>query len=198
MTRTQIINYLIRKNQAESYLEIGVREPQGNFNDILCENKVAVDPVPLGEGILPLTSDEFFKQNLITFDVIFIDGLHEEKQVLKDIINSLAVLNEGGYIVCHDMSPTTELMQIVPIQTDGAWTGDCWKAWVQLRATRNDLSMFVVDTDFGVGIIRKGKQKRLALENLSLNYNDLEANRKEWLNLITVQEFYELSDSNQI
>jgi hypothetical protein len=96
------------------------------------------------------------------------------------------------------MSPTTELMQIVPIQTDGAWTGDCWKAWVQLRATRNDLSMFVVDTDFGVGIIRKGKQKRLALENLSLNYNDLEANRKEWLNLITVQEFYELSDSNQI
>jgi hypothetical protein len=196
MTRTEIINHLIRKVKGTSYLEIGVREPQGNYNHILCENKIAVDPVPLGEGILPLTSDEFFKQNLITYDVIFIDGLHEEEQVMKDIVNSLKVLNEGGYIICHDMSPTTELMQRVPIETNEAWTGDCWKAWVKLRSSRKDLSMFVVDTDFGVGIIKKGKQKCLSLGDLTLNYNNLEANRTEWLNLISIQEFYELSNSN--
>lgn len=198
MTRTEIINHLIRKVKGTSYLEIGVREPQGNYNHILCENKVAIDPVPLGEGILPLTSDEFFKENLITYDVIFIDGLHEEEQVMRDIINSLEVLNEGGYVICHDMSPTTELMQRVPMETNGAWTGDCWKAWVRLRSSRKDLSMFVVDTDFGVGIIKKGKQKCLSLGDLSLNYNNLEANRTEWLNLISIQKFYELSDSNQI
>lgn len=198
MTRTEIINHLICKVKGTSYLEIGVREPHGNYNHIVCENKVAVDPVPLGEGILPLTSDEFFKQNLLTYDVVFIDGLHEEEQVVKDIINSLEVLNEGGYVVCHDMSPTTELMQRVPIETSGAWTGDCWKAWVKLRSSRKDLSMFVVDTDFGVGIIKKGKQKCLSLGDLSLNYNNLEANRTEWLNLISIQKFYELSDSNEI
>jgi hypothetical protein len=196
MTRTEIINYLIRKVKGTSYLEIGVREPQGNYNHILCENKVAVDPVPLGEGILPLTSDEFFKQNLITYDVIFIDGLHEEEQVMKDILNSLKVLNEGGYVVCHDMSPTTELMQRVPIETDGAWTGDCWKAWVKLRSSRKDLNMSVVDTDFGVGIIKKGTQKCLSLENLSLDYSNLDINREKWLNLISIQKFYELSNSN--
>jgi len=196
MTRTEIINYLIQKVKGTSYLEIGVREPQGNYNQIVCENKIAVDPVPLEEGIIPLTSDEFFKQNLITYDVIFIDGLHEEEQVMRDIINSLKVLNEGGYVICHDMSPTTELMQKVPIETDEAWTGDCWKAWVKLRSSRKDLSMFVIDTDFGVGVIKKGKQKCLSLEDLSLNYSNLEVNRKEWLNLISTQEFYELSNSN--
>jgi len=112
MTRTDIINSLIGKIEAKSYLEIGVREPEGNYNKIVCENKVAVDPVPLGPGIIALTSDAFFKQNESMFDVIFIDGLHVADQVERDIINSLAVLNPGGYIICHDMNPTEELRVI--------------------------------------------------------------------------------------
>ena len=192
MTRTEIINRLIKKIEAKAYLEIGVREPEGNFNSIACENKVAVDPVPLSNMVLPLTSDQFFEQNNSTFDVIFIDGLHEEKQVMKDILNSLEVLNEGGYVICHDMNPTTEEMQIVPIETDGAWTGDCWKAWVRLRATREDLSMAVIDTDFGVGVIKKGTQKCLSAKNLTLNYSNLELNREKWLNLISIEQSYEL------
>jgi hypothetical protein len=192
MTRTEIINYLIKEIKAKSYLEIGVRESKGNFDLVECEDKIAVDPVPLSAGILPLTSDQFFEQNNSTFDFIFIDGLHEEEQVMKDILNSLKVLNEGGYIVCHDMNPTTEEMQLVPMQTDEAWTGDCWKAWVRLRSTRKDLNMAVVDTDFGVGIIKKGTQKCLSLKDLNLSYNNLDANREEWLNLISIEQFYEL------
>ncbi len=88
MTRTDIINHLIKKIEAKSYLEIGVREPEGNFNHIQCDKKVAVDPVPLGQGIIALTSDAFFKQNESMFDVIFIDGLHVADQVERDIINS--------------------------------------------------------------------------------------------------------------
>lgn len=189
MTRTQIINQLIVKIGAKCYLEIGVREPQGNYNFIECKNKVAIDPVPLSPEILPLTSDQFFERNTSTFDIIFIDGLHEEEQVMRDILNSLKVLNKGGYIICHDMNPTTEAMQLVPIQTDGAWTGDCWKAWVKLRCTRDDLDMVVLDTDFGVGIIKKGSQKCLSIEDLPLIYNNLEIHRKEWLNLIPVESY---------
>lgn len=192
MTRTDIINHLIEKIDAKSYLEIGVREPEGNYNKIVCENKVAVDPVPLGQGIIALTSDAFFKQNTETFDIIFIDGLHVADQVERDIINSLAVLNPGGYIVCHDMNPTEELMQMVPIQTNGAWTGDCWKAWVKLRSEREDLSMFVLDTDYGVGVIKKGEQEVISLDGLKLTYSNLVANRTEWLNLINSNMLYEL------
>lgn len=192
MTRTEIINHLIKKIEAESYLEIGVREPQGNYNSIVSKNKVAVDPVPLGPGIIALTSDAFFEQNETMFDVIFIDGLHVANQVEKDILNSLAVLNPGGYIICHDMNPTEELMQKVPIETTGAWTGDCWKAWVKLRSERDDLNMFVLDTDYGVGVIQKGYQEIISLNGLELTYNNLVSNRKDWLNLIDANLLYEL------
>lgn len=192
MTRTTIINRIINRIGAKSYLEIGVREPEGNFNKIICDKKVAVDPVPLGPGIIPLTSDAFFAQNTDTYDVIFIDGLHVAEQVERDILNSLEVLTPGGYIICHDMSPTTEIMQRVPIETTGAWTGDCWKAWINLRSSREDLTMYVVDTDYGVGIITKGSQETLSLGNTPITYSNLEVNRVDWLNLITVEQFYEL------
>lgn len=192
MTRTEIINHLIKKIEAESYLEIGVREPEGNFNKIECKNKIAVDPVPLAPGIMALTSDAFFKQNESMFDVIFIDGLHVADQVERDIINSLAVLNPGGYIICHDMNPTEELMQKVPIETTGAWTGDCWKAWVKLRSERDDLSMFVLNTDYGVGVIQRGYQETISLHGLKLTYDNLVLNRENWLNLINPNMLYEL------
>ena len=53
-----------------------------------------------------MTSDEFFAQNEGSFDVVFIDGLHEYAQVRADAINALAVLSERGYIAlfmicCH-------------------------------------------------------------------------------------------------
>jgi hypothetical protein len=191
MTRTDIINFLAKKINANSYLEIGVREPTGNFNHIDCVSKVAVDPNPLDPVVLPITSDEFFSTNTSKFDIIFIDGLHHANQVEMDINNSLKILNEGGYIICHDMNPTTELMQIIPIQTESEWTGDCWRAWIKLRSTNPKLNMEVVDTDFGVGIISVGKQKLLKLSNKNPTYDEFVSNKKEWLNLITVNQFYE-------
>ena len=109
-----------------------------------------------------------------------------------DINNSLKILNEGGYIICHDMNPTTELMQIVPIQTESEWTGDCWRAWIKLKSTNPKLNMEEVDTDFGVGIISVGKQKLLKLSNKNPTYDEFVSNKKEWLNLITVNQFYEI------
>lgn len=191
MTRTEIINHLIIKIKGNSYLEIGVREPAGNFLNINCDNKIAVDPFPLSPSVLSMTSDEFFAQNKLIFDVIFIDGLHHSDQVEKDINNSLKVLNKNGYIICHDMNPTTELMQKVPIQTDSEWTGDCWKAWIKIRSTNPNLNMEVVNTDFGVGIISFGNQKLLKLINENPTYHEFNLNRKEWLNLISIDEFNE-------
>jgi len=190
MTRTQIINSIAKKINAQSYLEIGTREGK-NFDAINIEYKVGVDPDENSKANFRCTSDEFFAYyNDLKFDIIFIDGLHEHEQVSRDILNSLDCLIDGGYIICHDMNPTSELMQRVPRESK-CWTGDCWKAWADLRLFRDDLSMFVVDCDYGVGVITKGHQKCLERpHNIQWDYNKhLAVDREEILNLINVNQF---------
>jgi tetratricopeptide (TPR) repeat protein len=106
---------------------------------------------------------------------------------LRDINNSLDILNDGGYIICHDMNPEKEEHQIVPFQ-GGTWNGDCWKAFVQLRQEKNDLEMYVVNTDYGCGIITKGKQDLLTIDE-EITFKNFNKNRKKWLHLIEVSEF---------
>ena len=188
MTRTEIIQKLINKIDAKSYLEIGMG-PGKNFNAITCDKKVCVDPTPTVPVTFSLTSDEFFEQNNDKFDVVFIDGLHWSEQVYKDIINSLELLNEGGYIICHDMNPHSEFIQRYPQpKKESEWTGDCWKAWVKLRSERNDLNMFVVDTDYGCGVITKGKQKKIKIDT-ELTWELLNSKRSELLYLISADQF---------
>lgn len=188
--RTDIIKHLIEKINAKKYLEIGVSTGE-NLEKINCSYKIGVDPNPNSPANFHITSDEFFEKNQEKFDVIFIDGLHHSNQVLRDILNSLDILNEGGYIVCHDMNPVEEEYQIVPFREGTTyWTGDCWKAFVELRKTRTDLNMFVVNSDFGCGIIQKGSQNKIIVED-ELTYQNFAKNRKEWLNLIEVEEFYD-------
>jgi len=196
--RHEVIQALINKIEAKSYLEIGIGNAKG-FKKRKCSHKVSVDPCVsdgaklLKESDMPtykMESDKFFAQNKESFDVIFIDGLHIADQVKKDIINSLNFLNHGGFIVCHDMSPITKDMQSVPKANVGpGWTGDCWKAWVNIRSHNPNLKMFVVDTDLGCGVIQRGAQELLDLKGLELTYENLNRNRKEWLNLISVEDF---------
>ena len=188
MTRTEIIQSLINKRQGKKYLEIGMG-PGLNFADIQCDYKICVDPTPTVPVTFSLTSDAFFEQNNETFDVIFIDGLHWSEQVYKDIVNSLMVLNDNGVIICHDMNPHSEIIQRFPQAIpESEWTGDCWKAWVKLKSERNDLDMCVVDTDYGCGIITKGKQNLINFGK-ELTWELLNNNRKELLNLISIETF---------
>jgi SAM-dependent methyltransferase len=187
MNRTDIINSLIEKIGAQKYLEIGVSAGD-NFRKVNCVYKVGVDPEIATPATIHTTSDEFFKNNKETFDVIFIDGLHHANQVYRDITNSLQVLTPGGYIVCHDMNPEKEEHQIIPF-TGGTWNGDCWKSFVQFRRERDDLEMFVVDTDYGCGVITMGQQEKLDVPVHMINYQNFNLNRKRWLNLISVSEF---------
>lgn len=186
LTRTEIINHFIKTHSYKTYLEIGCQRDV-NFNAIEIGYKIGVDP-EMG-GTHRMTSDQFFEQNVEKFDIIFIDGLHEYSQVYKDVQNALKVLNEGGVIICHDCNPTTEVMQKVPREVR-EWTGDCWKAFVRLRHERDDLEMRVIDTDYGVGIIRKGKQ--IKLETFVDTYQEFMLNKKKLLNLVSEKEFKQL------
>jgi hypothetical protein len=199
--RWDLINYLIEQNQFLNYLEIGVNDGLC-IRKIVAEHKDGVDPFPGSElgGMevpeinYPISSDDFFifiKGHDIKYDVIFIDGLHHSTQVDKDILNSLNHLVDNGFIVLHDCNPPEYVNQVVP-RISGTWNGDVWKSVAKIRCTQPNLSVDVVDTDWGVGIVRLGKQELYTKESLDkcLDYNYFDNNREELLNIISVDEFY--------
>ena len=49
-----------------------------------------------------MTSDTFFKNNSISFDLIYIDGSHYGPDVYKDSVNSFKILNQKGHIIFDD------------------------------------------------------------------------------------------------
>lgn len=168
--RSDVINYLIRKRGYRSYLEIGLDHPDSNYNHINCLRKESVDPYldpepwlkdqmignqlpPFIEEVLThrMTSDEYFNSHSDTFDIIFIDGLHEEVQAGRDIVNSLSRLNPGGIVVIHDCLPLYEVNSVYPRTTDW-FNGTTWKALIQ---TSIDLGIYfrTVDTNDGIGLI---------------------------------------------
>jgi hypothetical protein len=188
MERCDVINYLINKYNYKSFLEIGTGP--GTFPRIICEEKFGVDPDPATNPTYLMTSDQFFAENHRKFDIIFIDGLHHEEQVTRDILNSLQCLNRNGTIVVHDCFPKSEIAQRVPREVEW-WNGDVWKAWMKFRIY--PYKMFVVNEDEGCGIIRNdGNSQKTFKPLLPLTYNNLVINAKEWLNLISWEEFKEL------
>ena len=49
------------------------------------------------------TSDSFFLNNKLLFDIIYIDGLHTYEACSKDLLNSFKFLNVEGYIMIDDV-----------------------------------------------------------------------------------------------
>ena len=196
MKRTDIINILIQKYGYKSYLEVGTQDPTSNFDLITTECKVSVDPFPRGEVTFVGTSDEYFESidENSKFDIIFIDGLHHDDQVLRDIENSLNHLSENGTIVCHDCLPTTEDMQARD-DHGREWTGDVWKAIAELRVERIDLDIKVVDTDYGCGIIRRGTNIPYETTANYKSYYHYSTNKRNMLNVISAEQFIQWANS---
>lgn len=191
MKRTDIINHIVKKYNYKRYLEIGVRNPSDNFDKIIIEHKDGVDPA--GKCNHPMTSDDFFNTLDIKtkYDLIFIDGLHLDYQVEKDIKNSLNHLNDDGTIIMHDCNPIEEEHQVEEYIVGKTWNGTTWKAYAKYRMINPNLNMYVINTDHGVGIIQRGTQV-LFPKSETLNYKLLNDNRIELLKLISVEKFLTL------
>ena len=147
--RIELIKYMIENKNYKKYLEIGCHNDEV-FNKISIE-KIGVDPV--SGGNFRGTSDEFFKKNKSNFDCIFIDGLHEYKQVKRDILNSIKFLENDGIIILHDCLPPSIDRQRVP-RTRYTWNGDVWKAIVEVR-TWSHVDTYTILSYQGLGIIQK-------------------------------------------
>ena len=145
--RYDIINHY--KAEKNTYLEIGI-EYGYTFNNIQISNKIGVDPDPKMNlnNIVKMTSDDFFATNKQTFDIIFIDGMHQIEYVLRDFNNSINCLNDKGIIFLDDVLPVNEREQHkVPIKhayENGIlkyrepWTGDVWKFLYYLLKSYSD------------------------------------------------------------
>ncbi|QER41301.1 methyltransferase domain-containing protein [Thermodesulfobacterium sp. TA1] len=215
LERTTIIQHLINKFGFKTYLEIGV-EMGMNFFQIDAELKLAVDPkfvIPGGvkdtekEKFFTMTSDEFFanppKEILERgLDIVLIDGLHTYEQSLRDVENCLKYLNPNGVIVMHDCLPDSPATAMPTLEEarkhpdfKGNWTGDVYKTIIHLRATREDLFVAVVNTDWGVGLVKRGvPEDKLSIspENIKkMTYHDFAKEKEKLLNLKPVSWFFE-------
>ncbi|MDF1642992.1 MAG: class I SAM-dependent methyltransferase [Pseudomonadales bacterium] len=209
-SRTEIINHLLSKATKETtYLEIGVRDPSDNFDHIIADKKFSVDPgVEFLENPVDfkMTSDEFFDlladgkilSPSIKFDVIFIDGLHLAEQVDKDIENAMRYIKDDGFIVLHDCNPPTEWharenYRFQQSPAGGYWNGTTWKAFLKWRYN-SSIQSCCIDSDWGVGILSKthliGQSTNRT--NHFFEFDDFNANRDEYLNLISFSELKNL------
>lgn len=246
MNKTIIIQEIVKKLKAKTYLEIGVFKGE-NFLQIRTPIRIAIDPCliitktqkliealknkyffirnrsSLGsfsifDKYYEMTSNRFFKTKTDLLeknrlDVVLVDGSHSFEQSYIDVLNSLKYLNDNGFIVMHDCNPTSELMAYpveyienedsfekarkkIGIENIKYWSGDVWKSIVALKATRDDLSITVLNCDFGVGIIRKGKNKNkidVTYDEIkNLDYNYLDKNRKAVLTLKEPRYLYKI------
>jgi hypothetical protein len=167
MRKHEIINLFIRKFNYKSYLEIGVLDGN-NFVNIDCPRKDCVDPTKRFSSLnYEMTSDEFFERNRDkTYDVIFIDGHHDSEYVHRDINNALRQLNNGGTIFVHDCLPPTKEASIkYHDKITWCWCGDGYKVIRSIVKDYGDkLQCSVVNTDWGVGIIRKKNEDIVRVE----------------------------------
>jgi len=162
------------------------------------------------EKIFRKTSDDFFKTHSRMLkrhgiDVSFIDGLHTYEQALRDVINCLKYLKPKGLVLMHDCNPTDEIAAFPAAGIEevaamkipgwsGGWNGDVWKAIVHLRSLRDDLNVFVLDCDNGIGVVsRERASERLAYSEQQIrkmDYTFLESNRKHLLGLRSPESFF--------
>jgi len=177
------------------YLEIGC-DQNDVFNSIpvIHSNKIGVDPNSGGSH--KMTSDDFFKQNDKSFDVIFIDGLHTYEQTQKDIINSLKILNTNGVIFIHDLLPVDKIDADRTRYLPG-WSGDVWKVAVELSQSEG-LDFKIVNIDTGVGILKKNEnyEYKKILEIKNKNFDDFYDKYLDQLSIISSLEAFNFIDTN--
>ena len=136
-----------------TYLEVGVfRGTTLEAADV--PFRVGVDPVPqfdtnlLPAGVIFFSgdSDTYFDQldTRVKFDLVYLDGLHEWKQTLRDLAHSLEHTHAYSLILLDDVQPVNALSSVPDMDTSLSaqrnqgvtteeWQGDVYKVLVYLQ-----------------------------------------------------------------
>ena len=149
LRRDQVIQSYLDLFDHANYLEIGVFSGD-TFHAVRAAAKVAVDPRfridpedrEAGATYCEITSNEYFAELPAhvhsLFHVIFLDGLHTFEQTLRDLLNAIQILRQGGVIVIDDVWPNsypaslTDWQEIAAVKeatgvSDQFWMGDVYR-----------------------------------------------------------------------
>lgn len=183
------INALAQQLGAHRYLEIGVAAAT-TFRDIKISERTAVDPNFLFDPnelaneftrLMPITSDEFFATESIfpPYDIVFIDGLHNFEQVVRDFSNAILRTHRQSVIILDDTIPgdvyssfqdyrdTMRHRQAAGID-EGSWHGDVFKTVFYLHDFWPSLAYLTIPDSPQTLVWRSNRSGRQPL------YNDLE------------------------
>ncbi len=168
----------------EIYFEIGV--DKGVSIRKALKKAIGVDPNPNIGGnvnqaeIHRMTSDAFFKKGLLNGrkpDLVFIDGLHQFDQVVRDFQNVEKTSKPDTVVILDDILPShpdQTPRKLVP----GAWTGDVWKIILILKQYRPDLTITMLDSSpTGLMVVTGLKSEN---EILAKNYKKIV---KDWMDV---------------
>lgn len=205
-TKADLINAIGKHRKFETYLEIST-PTTGNVYD-------RVSPLVFKEKTILLYRDrsqrgkrrpdtnapvtEEYQKSIDAlisagkkYDVIFVDSFHTFEQSKIDIENAVRLVSANGAIVIHDCAPI-RFETATPYYIAGEWYGHTYKALLHFRISCA-LNMCVVDTDFGCGVIHMSEPSNAITTAQTLDqvseWSYYAANRKELLNLLTIEEF---------
>lgn len=222
LNRLQLIQSLMKQKKLANYLEIGVFnghvffkikskfkiaiDPEFRFDFLRKSGKIILNPYNLYNKYFSKTSDDFFKEDAPDFflqkkiDIALIDGMHEYSFALRDVENSIKYLSDDSVIILHDCNPQTETAgstfeEWVKKGSIDTWNGDVWKTILHLRCLRDDINVFVLDCDHGLGVVTRGKPENKLKYNLEeirrFSYEDFNGNREQLLNLKPAEYAYD-------
>ncbi|MCD4535999.1 class I SAM-dependent methyltransferase [Nocardioides sp. cx-169] len=176
--RSKVVQRLLSLFDEPSYLEVGVSRGV-TFHAVKARRKVAVDPVFDFDWQTEqekrrdtttyhqVTSDEYFGSVIgegERFDVIFLDGLHTFEQTLRDLLNALDHLSEGGIIVIDDVRPSSyhaslpDHLQSVRVRQwvkgdNKDWMGDVYRLLWFIDTFCQQLTYRTVSNNHGVAVV---------------------------------------------
>jgi len=177
----QAVNYLIKVLKANRYLEIGVASG-GTYLAVNCKEKIGVDPHPQFEGILKMTSQEFWKTSSEPFDVIFIDGDHSFATSQGDLLNALNFIHKKSCILLHDTNPEDITYTMSGGRADGLYTGEVYKT-VMWAKQNPALDYITLDMPFGMTVVKLAKNPDPLKEEPEYSFDNFAKNRNFFLNL---------------
>ncbi len=185
-SRVDILKILIDKKDSDmNYLEIGCDLNQ-TFSKINLVNKYGVDPIRGGN--IRKTSSEFFKDNITSFDIVFIDGSHLVEDVHEDFINSFNSLNVGGFILLDDVLPKYEI-NTTRRRFTSVSNQDAYKIIFFLNQIKH-IEFYYLPYDHGLGLVKK-----ISNENLKIfNFNYGVYNFKQFIKNLEKEKFLDINE----
>ncbi len=143
------------------------------------------------------------RANPLEVELVFIDCWHSYDDSVRVLELALSMLPRGGFIVMHDCDPPdAEVAGPAPEHGGGEyWCGDSWRAFVDVTASLVGCEWFVVESDFGIGVItvapprrtllkkRRIRRKKQAPEGHEAGWNWLVEHRSDVLHPMSIADW---------